>query len=63
MLVDMSTPNGQAVPQGPNSPSGECSLDAHVCTLPKAKYRFFFFLQIHTYTQIHKELYTQVKEK
>lgn len=33
MLADVSTPNGQPVPQGPNSPSGECSQDAHVCAL------------------------------
>lgn len=26
MSVDMSAPNGQTVPQGPNSPSGECSV-------------------------------------
>lgn len=32
MLVDVSTPNGQPVPQGPNSPSGECSQDTHICT-------------------------------
>lgn len=29
MLADVSTPNGKPVPQGPNSPSGECSQDVH----------------------------------
>lgn len=29
MLVDMSTPNGETVPQGPNSPSGECFIDRY----------------------------------
>lgn len=24
MLADVSTPNGQTAPQGPNSPGGEC---------------------------------------
>ena len=27
MLADMSTPNGQAVPQGPKSPSGKSLSD------------------------------------
>lgn len=27
MLADVSTPNGQTLPQGPNSPSGECSIN------------------------------------
>lgn len=31
MLADMSTPNGQAVPQGPNSPNGECSININTC--------------------------------
>lgn len=29
MLADMSTPNGQTVPQGPNSPSGKCSINRY----------------------------------
>lgn len=26
MLADISAPNGETVPQGPNSPGGECSV-------------------------------------
>ncbi len=46
MLADMSTPNGQTVPQGPNSPSGECLINR--CTLLQSAEQLQY---AHTHTQ------------
>lgn len=34
MLADMSAPNGETVPQGPNSPSGESSINRYTSLWP-----------------------------
>ena len=49
MLADMSTPNGQTVPQGPNSPSGECSIKRYTF-LQSARSSY----PTHTHTHTHR---------
>lgn len=39
ILADMSTPNGQTVPRGANSPDGECSINRNIL-MWSAKWRF-----------------------
>lgn len=59
MLADMSTPNGQTVPQGPNSPSGECSINRYTL-LQSAKNNCgmhthcFSFKQIYCSNSLHQ---------
>lgn len=52
ILADMSTPNGQTVPRGANSPDGECSINRNIL-MWSAKWRFTMSLTqcvLDTYT-------------